>query len=112
MMEFCATYQHTLPVPSWETLLNMAALVRKHVSGMGGPTNVLTTMITDLWGLPVDDDGNRVMEIGFSDHEAITALLDWAALQAPGKPYAELARDLRAGAESADRAVEFQSVCN
>jgi len=112
MTEFCATYQHTLPVSSWETLLNMAALVRQYVSGIGGPTNTLTTMIVDLWGLPVDDEGNRIMEIGFSDHEAITALLDWAALQAPGKPYAELAGHLRAGAESADRAVEFQSVCN
>jgi hypothetical protein len=111
-MEFCATYQHTLPTPSWETLLNMAALVRQYVSGIGGPTNTLTTMIVDLWSLPFDEDGNRIMEIGFSDHEAITALLDWAALKAPGKPYAELARQLRSGAEDADRAVVFQSSCN
>lgn len=111
-MEICVAYQHTLPVPSWETLLNMASLVRQHVSGMGGPTNTLTTMIVDLWELPVDPEGNRILEIDFSDHEAITALLDWAALQAPEKDYAALAAQLRAGAESADRAIEFQSVCN
>lgn len=112
MAQFCATYQHTLPERSWETLMNMTALVRQHVSAKGGPTRVLSTMLADLSRLPLDQDGNRVLEIGFSDHEAITALLDWAALQAPGKPYADLARQLRIGADYADREVLFQSVCN
>jgi hypothetical protein len=111
-MEFCATYQHILRTEAWETLMNMTALVRKHVAAKGGPTRVLSTMLADLSRLPFDQDGNRVLEIGFSDHEAVTALLDWSALQDPGKPYADLARQLRTGADDADRAVEFQSACN